>query len=51
MYWSNYGLTEYLEILTEVGFTVLATSATGSGYEKTLEATQEEHPMVLCLKQ
>ena len=51
MYWSNYGLTEFVVILTEVGFTVLTTSTTGSGHEKTHQETLEDHPLVLVQKQ
>jgi SAM-dependent methyltransferase len=50
MYWSNYGLAEYVEILTEVGFMLLATSTTGSGYQKMPQETNEDHPLVLARK-
>ena len=50
MYWSNFGLTEYVEILTGVGFTLLATSTTGSGYQMTRQETNEDHPLVLAQK-
>ena len=51
MYWSNYSLSEYREILTETGFLVIETSATGSGYEDALQESSEDHPLVLARKQ
>ena len=49
MYWSNYGIHEYREILTEIGFSLLHVTTTGHGYE---EETQppERHPLVLARK-
>ena len=34
MYWSNYGIHEYRELLTEVGFSLLQVTTTGHGYEE-----------------
>ena len=41
MYWSNYGLDEYVDILTEVGFAVLETRSVGCD-------RGEDHPLVLA---
>ena len=43
MYWSNYSLDEYREMLTEIGFQLLATS--------TVRDINESHPLVLARKQ
>ena len=51
MCWSNYSLSEYLEILTGAGFALLETKATGSGYEEACQETGEDHPLVLARKQ
>lgn len=49
MYWSNYGLTEYADILTGLGFTLLKTSAVGHGYAES-ETPPEIHPLVFARK-
>ena len=41
MYWSNYGLDEYVDILTEVGFAMLETRSVGCD-------RGEDHPLVLA---
>ena len=51
MYWSQFSLAEYLEILTEVGFTLLGTSSLGSGYGDADEQIKEDHPLVVARKQ
>ena len=50
MYWSNYGIHEYREILAAIGFSLLQVATTGHGYE---EGTQppELHPLVLARKE
>ena len=50
MYWSNYGLEEYKEILTRVGFKLLETSVIGHGYTEAHQAPHENHPLVLAQK-
>ena len=50
MYWSNYSLEEYRKMLAEIGFTLLATSTTGSGYQDAAYAINEDHPLVLAQK-
>jgi ubiquinone/menaquinone biosynthesis C-methylase UbiE len=51
MYWSNYGLHDYEEILARVGFGLLESSAVGHGYTAAHPATSEQHPLVLAQKQ
>ena len=51
MYWSNYGLEDYKEILTRVGFNLLEISVIGHGYAEALQAPHENHPLVLAQKQ
>ncbi len=50
MYWSNYGLIEYLDILGEAGFVVLEVSSVGGGWEDHVGADREDHPLVLAQK-
>ena len=50
MYWSNYGLAENLETLSEVGFEVLEVSSTSGGWADEAEAEEEDHPLVLARK-
>ena len=50
MYWSNYGLAENLETLSEVGFEVLEVSSTSVGWADEAEAEEEDHPLVLARK-
>ncbi len=51
MYWSNFSLGEYREILTEAGFVLVESKSTGSGYENAALETSENHPLVLARKQ
>ena len=37
MYWSNYGIREYLVMLADAGFRVVDVSSTSSGYEDSFE--------------
>ena len=48
MYWSNYGLGEYLGTLADSGFVVLETSSTACGFDETGQETVEDHPLVLA---
>ena len=48
MYWSNFGLGEYLEILPAAGFEVLEVSSTGAGWRDPVLAESEDHPLVLA---
>ena len=49
MYWSNYGIHEYREILTEICFSLLQVTTTGQGYEEGKQPP-ERHPLVLARK-
>ncbi len=51
MYWSNYSLDEYRKMLAETGFTLLATSTMGSGYQEAVQGFNEGHPLVFARKQ
>lgn len=50
MYWSNYGIDEYRELLTAGGFSLLEVTATGHGYEEGMQPA-ERHPLVLARKE
>lgn len=51
MYWSNYSLDEYEEILTETGFRLLETTTVGHGYNEAYQTREERHPLVFARKQ
>ncbi|PKB73265.1 MAG: hypothetical protein BZY75_02755 [SAR202 cluster bacterium Io17-Chloro-G7] len=51
MYWSNYGLDDYEDILTRVAFGLLECSVVGHGYRAAHQSTSEQHPLVLAQKQ
>ena len=48
MYWSNYGVSEYEEMLTGIGFTMLETTIIGHGLSEATYASSEQHPLVLA---
>ena len=50
MYWSSYALEDYERQLTEVGFDILEMSIAGSGFDESVGAEQESHPVVLAQK-
>ena len=50
MYWSNYGLDDYKEILAETGFRLLETSAMGHNYPEAHDTSDEHHPLVFAQK-
>ena len=47
MYWSNYGLSEYEEMLAGIGFTMLRSTIIGHGLSDATYASSERHPLVL----
>lgn len=49
MYWSNFGLADYADILTVTGFSLLKTSVVGHGYSG-LQTPLESHPLVFARK-
>ena len=50
MYWSNFGLADYEDILSGLGFTLLRTSSIGHGYSEATEAPSEDHPLLFARK-
>ena len=48
MYWSNYGLENYTDILTGLGFSLLETSTIDDGYSKSHDVPREDHPLVFA---
>ncbi len=50
MYWSNYSLDEYRDILTETGFKLLETTTIGHGYNEASQTREERHPLVFARK-
>lgn len=50
MYWSNYRLSEYIEILSRTGFMLVQSESTGSGYAESAQEFTEDHPLVLAQK-
>ena len=48
MYWSNYGLAEYEEMLTGLGFRLIRSSTIGHGFSEVTNTPPEEHPLVLA---
>ncbi len=50
MYWSNYGLAEYQELLKQLGFRLLETTVVGHGYRAGAERSPEQHPLVFAQK-
>ena len=48
MYWSNYGLGDYTDMLTDLGFSILRTSGVGNGYSESHDAPAEDHPLVFA---
>jgi cyclopropane fatty-acyl-phospholipid synthase-like methyltransferase len=49
MYWSNYGMREYREMLEAAGFALLAEDVLSHGYGDT-ESPAESHPLVLAVR-
>ena len=51
MYWSNYGLWDYHEILADLGYSILRTSTVGDGYSESHDSLGENHPLVFARRQ
>jgi SAM-dependent methyltransferase len=47
MYWSNWGLEDYVAMLGDAGFTVLGQGTVGHGYIEATGAPPESHPYLL----
>ncbi|MBN1312600.1 MAG: methyltransferase domain-containing protein [Anaerolineae bacterium] len=50
MYWSNYSVEEYEEILNSLGFDILEAIAIGHGYDESHETPEEHHPLIFAQK-
>ena len=50
MYWSNYGLDDYLVMLKDAGFRVVRVATVGHGFDEALEAAPESHPLVWAIR-
>ncbi len=50
MYWSSYAVEDYERLLTEIGFDILEQSTVGSGFDESVEAEPESHPIVFARK-
>jgi SAM-dependent methyltransferase len=50
MFWSNYGLEAYEEILAGLGFSLLEMTGIGHGYGETYAGADEQHPLILARK-
>jgi ubiquinone/menaquinone biosynthesis C-methylase UbiE len=50
MYWSSYGLEEYMKIVDRAGFEVLQVTTVGSGYREAEQLPEETHPVVFARK-
>ena len=50
MYWSNYGLAEYTDMLSGLGFIPMRTSIVGHGYFEDPDVPSEQHPLVFARK-
>jgi len=48
MYWSNYGLDDYQQNLTEIGFNLLETSVVGHSYHTIEKILEEKHPLIFA---
>ena len=48
MYWSNYGLGDYTDMLTGLGFGILRSSRIGDGFSESHESPGENHPLVFA---
>jgi len=48
MYWSNFGLPRYKEILTGLGFSILVDARLGQGFKNGLKQAPEVHPLILA---
>ena len=50
MYWSNFGLEVYRDILARAGFRLLQEGLVGHGYDEAEAREEEAHPFVFCTK-
>ena len=50
MYWSNYSVEEYKDILDRLGFDLLEVTTVGHGYNEMHQTPEESHPLILARK-
>jgi cyclopropane fatty-acyl-phospholipid synthase-like methyltransferase len=50
MYWSNYGLEEYQQLITEIGYQLLEVGEVGHGYHPDEGHLAEHHPIIFAQK-
>ena len=50
MYWSAYALEDYEHYLANAGFDILEIFTAGSGFDESVQAPPESHPLVLAKK-
>jgi len=50
MYWSNFCLEDYQNLLTEIGFQLFEAGALGHGYNADEDIPEEHHPLVFAQK-
>jgi len=50
MYWSNFGLPRYREMLSDLRFSILVVARLGHGFKKGLTRAPEVHPLILAQK-
>tara|TARA_B100000315_G_scaffold260759_1_gene324919 strand:+ start:17483 stop:18193 length:711 start_codon:yes stop_codon:yes gene_type:complete len=51
MYWSNYGISRYREMLISLGFLILEDTRVGHGYRSGVTEVQEAHPLIFAQKE
>ena len=51
MYWSNYGISQYREMLIQMGFLIIEDTRIGHGYKGGTTENQEVHPLIFAQKQ
>ena len=50
MYWSNFGISQYREMLKQEGFIIIADTRVGHGYKGGITEAQEVHPLIFAQK-
>ena len=50
MFWSSYAMGDYVQILNGIGFDLLEESVVGSGFDESIVAEPESHPIVFAQK-
>jgi len=51
MYWSNFGISQYREMLKQEGFIIIDDTRIGHGYKGGVTDAQEVHPLIFAQKQ